>query len=250
MFKVVSLICLCIFPFSAFSCDLTVRFEKYGLQAQNDPELGWHGLDVDFAKALLDKAGCTYRFVSAPWGRALKMLEDGELDLVLSVSDSPERREFAYFIGPQRMETIVFAQHRNASVTLRELNDLFHLRKPVAIQQGAFYGLPFSDALNRMSDPEPQFLFVADNKLKISLLQNQRISGFLEEKFNLIYQIENNPDFVDVEVHPFIVNREPVYYAFSKASLSQGDLKRLEAAYQSLQQSGELNGILKKYKLN
>lgn len=44
-----------------------------------------HGLDVDFARALLDEFGCNYRFVSVPWGRALKMLEIGEIDMMLSV---------------------------------------------------------------------------------------------------------------------------------------------------------------------
>lgn len=249
MYYVLSLICF-LSSFFISACELTVRFEQYGLQAQKDPELGWHGLDVDFAKALLTKAGCSYRFVSAPWGRAIKMLETGELDLVLSVTDTPARREFAYFIGPQRQETIVFAQHKNASIHIQAMADLLQLAQPVAIQRGAFYGHAFIETMESLQDPEQHFIYVADNDLKISLLNHNRISGFLEEKHNLLYQIENNPAFAMVAIHPFVVNREPVYYAFSKASVSQEELIKLESAYHALKSSGELKAILSKYKLN
>lgn len=249
MYYVLSLICL-LGSFFISACELTVRFEQYGLQAQKDRELGWHGLDVDFAKALLTKAGCSYRFVSAPWGRAIKMLEAGELDLVLSVSDTPARREFAYLIGPQRQETIVFAQHKDAFLHIETMADLLQLEQPIAIQRGAFYGHAFVETMESLQDPEQQFIYVADNDLKINLLQHNRISGFFEEKHNLLFQIEHNPAFEAVAIHPFIVNREPVYYAFSKKSVSQDEIQRLENAFHVLKNSGELKAILSKYKLN
>ncbi|MFC3032985.1 substrate-binding periplasmic protein [Pseudoalteromonas fenneropenaei] len=231
-------------------CELKVRFENYAELARQDEELRWHGLDVDFAKALLDKAGCRYRFIGAPWGRGMKMLELGEIDLVLSVSKNPEREKFAYFIGPQRQETIVFAMNRHKPYELNSLPELFALAKPVAIARGAFYGREFATRLNEMADAEQQFVFVPDNKLKIGMLQKQRIAGFLEEKYNLIYQQQNNPDYADVVISDFIVNQEPVYYAFSKVSVDEHLYRRLLKAYHSLQNSGELQTILHKYKLN
>ncbi|WP_462170327.1 substrate-binding periplasmic protein [Pseudoalteromonas xiamenensis] len=249
MYRIILFACF-VFVFSSYGCEITVRFERYGVQAQKNPELGWHGLDVDFAKALLEKAGCKYRFVSTPWGRAIKMLELGDLDLVLSVSDNPKRRAFAYFVGPQRMENIVFAVHRDAPVELNSMEQLFALDRPVAIQRGAFYGQNFETHLAALKDPEQQFIYVADNNVKINLLKNQRISGFLEEKYNLLYQIENNPNFSEVRINTFIVNQEPVYYAFSKKSITPEQLTQFEAAYIALQKSGELKAILKKYKLD
>ncbi|TMN70854.1 transporter substrate-binding domain-containing protein, partial [Pseudoalteromonas maricaloris] len=83
-----------------------------------------------------DEAGCDYQFINVPWGRALKMLAEGKLDMMLSVTRTSEREQFAYFIGPQRMETIVFAMNRSRPFTVNSLTDLFALPVPVAIQKG------------------------------------------------------------------------------------------------------------------
>jgi polar amino acid transport system substrate-binding protein len=37
--------------------------------------MAWHGMDVDFAKALLEQADCKYRFVDMAWGRAIDLLK-------------------------------------------------------------------------------------------------------------------------------------------------------------------------------
>jgi len=73
--------------------------------------LSWYGLGVDFAKAFLEEADCSYKFVSLPWGRSIKMLETGEIAMMLSMSPNKQRERFAYFIVPQRNETILFVIH-------------------------------------------------------------------------------------------------------------------------------------------
>jgi polar amino acid transport system substrate-binding protein len=244
-------ICALFTPLVA-GCELVVRFENYAAQSRLDSTSKWHGLDVDFARALLDEAGCGYQFINVPWGRALKMLAEGELDMVLSVSRTPERELFAYFIGPQRMETIVFAMNQLRPYSLHQLSDLFTLPVPVAIQREAFYGPVFNELLLReQAKAESQrFIYVADNQRKLSLLKHGRIAGFLEEKFNVLYQSQHNPDFAQITVSPLVVNREPVYYALSKRSVSAKDIQQLTAAFQRLQHSGRLKQILSKYGLD
>ncbi|MEC4088287.1 substrate-binding periplasmic protein [Pseudoalteromonas rubra] len=233
-------------------CELIVRFENYAAQSRLDTKLKWHGLDVDFAKALLDEAGCGYQFINVPWGRALKMLAEGELDMVLSVSRTPEREQFAYFIGPQRMETIVFAMNQLRPYPVQTLSDLFKLPVPVAIQKGAFYGHVFNELLLReqTKDGSQRFIYVADNQRKLSLLKHGRIAGFLEEKFNVLYQSQHNPDFAHITMSSLVVNREPVYYALSRQSVSAQDLQQLVSAFERLQHSGRLTRILAKYGLD
>ncbi|QTL36846.1 substrate-binding periplasmic protein [Pseudoalteromonas viridis] len=246
-----ALICALFTPLAA-GCELVVRFENYAAQSRLDSTLKWHGLDVDFARALLDEAGCDYQFINVPWARALKMLADGELDMVLSVTRTPEREQFAYFIGPQRMETIVFAMNQLRPYSLQTLADLFKLPVPVAVQKGAFYGHVFNEMLLReQTKAESQrFIYVADNQRKLSLLKHGRIAGFLEEKFNVLYQSQHNPDFAQITVSPLVVNREPVYYALSKQSVSAKDRRLLAAAFERLQHSGRLKQILAKYGLD
>jgi len=234
---------------SEINCHLVVRFENYAAQSHQDDDLTWHGQDVDFAKALLDEAGCTYRFVSIPWGRSLKMLETGEVDLMLSVSKTAQRMRFAYFIGPQRQENIVFAMNAERVYFLDSISSLFELDAPIAIQRGAYYGSIFERRFIEEQDTDERFIYVPDNQLKLDLLRNGRISGFLEEKYNIIYQVQNNPDFMKVAISPLVINSEDVYFAFSKASVSKSQLKIFEKALLSIKKSGKLTAILKKYNL-
>ncbi|WP_194710101.1 substrate-binding periplasmic protein [Pseudoalteromonas sp. S16_S37] len=232
------------------NCELIVRFENYSAQSLQDEQMRWHGLDVDFAKALLDEAGCSYRFVSIPWGRALKMLELGEIDLMLSVSKTAQRMRFAYFIGPQREENIVFATNATRPFFIESLEALFSLPKPVAIQRGAYYGEAFEARMKKEIDSEEKFIYVPDNQLKLNLLRHGRISGFLEEKYNIVYQRQYNPDFIEIEIAPFIVNVEPVYIALSKQSVSRPIIDKLLIAFERLNDAGKFEQILKKYKLD
>ncbi|MEJ6475505.1 substrate-binding periplasmic protein [Pseudoalteromonas piscicida] len=235
---------------SAFSCELIVRFENYAAQSTLDEKLVWHGMDVDFAKALLDEAGCGYRFVSIPWGRALKLLQEGEIDLILSVSKTPAREQYAYFVGPQRMETIVFAMNTEQPYQLDTLESLFNLPKPIAIHRDAFYGEAFMERLAQRTERETQFIYVPDNQVKLTLLKKGRIAGFLEEKFNVLYQSKSNPDFEKLTINPFIINEMPVYYAFSKKRTSNERLQRLNQAFERLKRSGKLSQISAKYGVN
>ncbi|WP_409455173.1 substrate-binding periplasmic protein [Pseudoalteromonas sp. MMG012] len=152
-----------ILTFGTSACEYVVRFEDYGAQSKLDKSLNWHGLDVDFAKALLDEAHCTYRFVSVPWGRALKMLEIGEIDMMLSVSKTALRMQYAYFIGPQRMETIVFAMNTNRVFDVPTVESLFTLPSPVAIQRDAYYGEAFDKRMVQELDVDSHFIYVPDN---------------------------------------------------------------------------------------
>jgi polar amino acid transport system substrate-binding protein len=234
---------------TASDCEFIVRFENYSAQSQQDDSLRWHGLDVDFAKALLDEMGCGYRFVSMPWGRALKMLEQGGIDLMLSVSKTAQRMRYAYFIGPQRMENIVFATHATRPFFIATIEDLFSLPIPVAIQRGAYYGSAFEQRMKQEIDTDKHFIYVADNQLKLNLLRHGRIAGFLEEKYNIIYQTEHNPDFVEIDMAPVVVNSEPVYFAISKRSVTKTQIVAFEEAFERLRHAGKLEQILKKYKL-
>ncbi|WP_231658954.1 MULTISPECIES: transporter substrate-binding domain-containing protein [Pseudoalteromonas] len=231
------------------TCQIIVRFENYAAQSHQNEDLTWHGLDVDFAKALLDEAGCEYRFVSIPWGRSLKMLENGEVDLMLSVSKTAQRMRFAYFIGPQKQENIVFAMNAERSYSINTVSSLFELDAPIAIQRGAYYGSTFEKRFIEEQDTDERFIYVPDNQLKLDLLRHGRISGFLEEKYNIVYQVQNNPDFMKVTISPFVINSEPVYFAFSKTSVSKLQIKKFEKAFLNIKKSGKLAVILKKYNL-
>lgn len=231
-------------------CNIVVRFENFARYSNQADALSWHGLDVDFAKALLEEANCSYRFVSLPWGRSIKMLETGEIGMMLSMSPTKQRERFAYFIGPQRNETIVLVTYKSRPYILKSYQDLLTLPAPIAIHRDAVYGPKVDALLKNTLNIEERFTVITNNKLRISMLKHGRISGFFAEKYNMLYQSENNPDYMQVEINPFVINREPVYIALSKQSVSPKTKARLEQALERLKQTGKIRAILKKYKLD
>lgn len=235
---------LILLSFNVWSCDLVVRVEDYAAQSHRDDNQQWQGIDIDLTKALLDQAGCSYRFVPVPWGRALKMLESGELDLMLSVSQTPERIEFAHFIGPQRIEKIKIVSKANPTIVIKSFADLLKLPLPIGIQEGAFYGASFNDFISNTHSAEQYFFKVPNNDTKLSLLIKNRIYGFLEEQLNIEYEIRNHLAPKDVFIHPLVINQAPVYFAFSKKAVSAKHIIKIENAFKTLEQSDVFKQIL------
>lgn len=232
---------------AAGACKLTVRFEDYPPQYYLDKNNQWQGMAVDFAKALLHQAGCDYRVIKAPWARALDMLEKGQIDMMLNVSRHPTREHYSYFIGPQRQESIVLISLASAPIALEQFYRLDTWGKPVAIQKGAYYGKRFATMLANNAHAKKHFMVIPNNDVKLSMLHKGRVSGIIDEKLNILYQIKHTPKFSDVVVHPVVVHVNPVYYAFSQASVNPVLLARLNKAFETLQSNQTLAAIVKKY---
>lgn len=244
MLKHLFVFALFLFSTRALSCELVVRVEDYAAQSHRDENQQWQGIDIELTKALLNQAGCSYRFVPVPWGRALKMLEVGELDVMLSVSKTTERTKFAHFIGPQRIEKIKIVSKADPTIVVSSFKDILKIPLPLGIQEGAYYGESFN-AFNKTLAPADRYFFkVPNNDTKLSLLIKNRIFGFLEEQLNIEYEIRHELTPKDVFVHPIIVNQAPVYFAFSKESVSNNQLKAIERAFNHLTFSGVFEQIL------
>lgn len=244
MFKLFLSLLAMLFNASVWGCDLLVRVEDYAAQSHRDENQQWQGIDIELTKTLLAQAGCRHRFVPIPWGRALVMLENGELDMMLSVSKTEVREKFAAFVGPQRVERIRVVSKANPSVVLKNFADILNTQLPLGIQEGAFYGAKFSRFMREVKSPEQYFFKVPNNDTKLSLLIKGRIFGFLEEQLNVEYEIKHQLAPKDVFIHPLIINEAPVYFALSKKSVSPEHLKQIKKAFETLDKSDVFKQIL------
>ena len=86
---------------------------------------------------------------------------------------------------------------------------------------------------------------LADNDIGIKLLNTGRVDAWVVDE---IY-IENLPQEIQslLDVHPLIINRDPIYYAFSKANFDEVRIKELQEAYIKLSQSPEFIEFSKIY---
>ena len=58
------------------------------------------GYSIQLFRLLRDKVGLAVDEVAGPWSSVLKQVSDGELDVLVAVAGSPERREKLNFVGP------------------------------------------------------------------------------------------------------------------------------------------------------
>lgn len=236
----------CFITFNSFSCELSVRLENYAPETNKTHDNKWSGIDIDLTNALFEEAQCQFSIVEVSWARALIMLADGNIDLMLNVSKTNAREEAFYFIGPIRNEVIVLATIENSNVILNKISDVLKLKKPIAIQRNAYYGKAIESLVNHKKYQE-HFIHVTDNETKLKLLRRGRISGFLEAKRNIINGVNTSPKFKGVWYQPLAFHTNPIYFALSKKSIDSKLKNKISAAFDRLLVQGKIATIETKY---
>jgi polar amino acid transport system substrate-binding protein len=96
-------------------------YQVPGAQAGQTPA----GVDIDMASAIATQAGWPLLWRQLPWARQLVLLQNGELDLCLAASPTPERDAYAVFTEPYRDDlTALISLNPNASIaSLEALRD-------------------------------------------------------------------------------------------------------------------------------
>lgn len=235
---------------TAFGCKLIVRLAEYPPHAYLTPERHWQGSSMALIEALLKQANCDHEIVELPWARALELMTKGDIDMMLNMSKNPAREKFIHFIGPQRQEKIALFSLATTPITLSQFQQLDIPELPIAIQTGAYYGELFARLKASDNKRRQHFLSVPNNKVKLSLLQRGRVSGFIEERLSTLYQIQHNPQYRGMKMHDVVIHSNPVYFALSRASVGGERLSRLQQAFTVLQKSGRLQAILDSYELH
>jgi len=231
---------------NAFSCELEVRLESSPLQSNKNISSEWLDIDIELTETLLSDVNCNFNLVKAPWARALLMLASGDLDLLTNVSKTQEREKSYYFVGPVQNEEIIFATYKKSNHSITEIEDIFKLEKPIAIQRDAYYGEVMQQAID---DEKYQdlFIIVANNETKLRLLKRGRISGFLEAKRYVIHGIENNPSYKGLWFPNLIIYKNPIYYALSKESISEELKLKISESFDRLTSQGKVKEIILKH---
>ncbi len=78
---------------------------------------------VELIEVLLNEAHCQPVYTVYPWKRALAQLQEGKLDMMVNLSITSERKEYLWFIGPQRDETIVLVVNNDFNFKVDLLED-------------------------------------------------------------------------------------------------------------------------------
>ncbi|WP_397472278.1 substrate-binding periplasmic protein [Rheinheimera sp.] len=234
----------------SYSCVLRMgietSFAPYIIQQDNS----WRGVNVELLQRLVQEIGCELEFIHSPWLRSLRLIEQGELDVLSHLSYNDERSKSFAFIGPHQLEKIYLVGLPQA---FSGLSSVSQLRKAgtsgiIALLNGAYYGEELESVLNDAKN-RTRFMFIRGNEDKQALLLNGRVHGVLEDIAAYHYWKKQSELPTAAYVPLFPVYQSPVFFGFNRKTLSVIQLKQLEQAWQKLYAEGTLQAILQTYQL-
>lgn len=239
-----------VLSFHSVSCTLRMgietSFAPYIVQKGDS----WTGLNVDLLARLAEEVQCTLQFIHSPWLRSLKLIEQGELDVLSHLSYNAERRQLFAFIGPHQQEHIYLVGKPQAFAGISDMATLKHSGTSgvIALLNGAYYGEELDTVLNDTKN-STRFVFIRGNEDKQAMLLNGRVHGVLED-IVAYHHWKTQSNLPTEGFEPlFQVHQSPVYFGFNQRTLSGEQLEKLNKAWQALYQSGELNRIVQGYQL-
>jgi polar amino acid transport system substrate-binding protein len=236
----------------AKSADCTLR-----MSAETDfpPHLikqgdDWTGLSIELMQRLADEVDCKLVFINTPWLRAIQMNEQGELEVLSHLSFSEARKAHIAFIGPHHIESIYLV---GDPTTLPKATNMQQLANgtdfgSIATLHGAYYGDEFEQLLKQPALTQ-QLVTISSIQDKLALLRAGRVKAILEDISVLQYWQQHH--YPDAERYqPLLkIHESPVYFGFSRTSLSAQRLKQLADTWQRLRDTGELTPIYNKYQI-
>lgn len=212
----------------------------------NDQAVGLAQLNQDLLRLFAASANCELRLIKLPWSRAIAQLRSGELDLMMTMSKSVEREQYADFIGSHYIEEVILILHNDYLSLVRKLSDISDLPGQVAVLRNGFYGEMF-DHLQTNSKFREKLLYTNNVPQKLSLLEHRRIVGLVEERTQYQLWAKHHPELSRHLTEHLVVNRNPVYFAASRKGVSQQQRDHLRRSWAKVVGSDAHKAILAKY---
>jgi polar amino acid transport system substrate-binding protein len=105
------------------------------------------------------------------------------------------------------------------------------------LQRGSYFGAKFEDLIDNNIILKRKLRELADNNIGIKLLKTGRVDALVVDEIFIDNLPKEIKDLLDI--HPLIVNSDPIYYAFSKANSDEARIEKMQKAFNQLSQSPE-----------
>ena len=207
-------------------CNIDARVTHIPPLFYQDESEKWVGLTIDLTKALLKEAQCDVHFENINWARSLELMKTGKVDMMMNMSITDERSKYIHFIGPHNDETIQILMKKTINTEIKSLDDIKNLPGKIGIQHGAFFGKAFNNKLK--TDPvfADKFDKTYSQENNVKKLKLGRIIGILRQNYSGVSAEIELMKTGNYKINPFIINKNEVYFGFSKKSVSKKMLKR------------------------
>jgi polar amino acid transport system substrate-binding protein len=191
----------------------------------------WYDLHHRLLTLLTDEAGCTLDVIGSPWSRSLTLLQQGKIDLMLTMSYTAERNQYADFIGIHYMEESVLVLHKDQLAKVKQLADIKLLPGPIGVLRDAYYGAAF-EQIKTEASYQPFLQYANTLTQKLNMLQRHRVLGMIEDKTQFLEWSRAYPELAATYQISLMLQRAPVYIVASRKGLSEARRQRLHQAWQ------------------
>ena len=216
------------------SCQLSVRIES---ERQHDAAGSHNETQVSqqfytLLASLAAKVNCTVKPVALPAGRAIKMLEQGKLDVMVGMSQTAARQKFSYFVGPHHTERMVVVASSAVTGAVTSLEQLLRVDGAISVTEGAYYGPHWQQLLEDNPAIRARLFAASGNQQKLAMLVSGRVIASLEDEA-IVDELLKRDDLRAKYRKLFVIHDNPVYFAFSRQSVNQALLLQLQQQWQA-----------------
>lgn len=213
---------------TAAGCTLTMPaadglvpfFEKHPANQQ------WQGKGVDWLEQISQQINCKPELIEVPWGRALSMLQKGQLDLMTNLSKTKDREAYLDFVGPHSIEKMVLLLQKTEQ-PIDQLQDISQLRGQIAVLSNGFYGEEFDTLYQGNPEFRRRIVLAPSSKAMKMMLATGRVSGLIEDE-QVIKQWQQQHKLSSTDFYlPLTVNATAVYIGLSKKALSTAQREQI-----------------------
>ncbi len=226
----------------AWSDDYPYTFRSRPIDSQPS------GMSVKTAQAAFLQLNCSIRFVEMPFARAIKELEQGEVDLLSGVFSTDSRRQFAHYSSYEfhSPNVLFFRTDDVAKYTITTLSDIVKYQLRVGGQIGVTYSSEYTDL---KSDPAFSALLslTSNRKALWKMLELNRIDVVIADLETGLAEIRHMGLQNAIGVSQFEVSTQPAFFIFSKKTTDIDFVHAFDEAIKLLKQQGKLKEIRTDY---
>jgi polar amino acid transport system substrate-binding protein len=152
--------------------------------------------------------------------------------MMMHLSKTPERSKDYYFIGPMAHETLLLFTRKKHRAAINTLIEIKQAKLDIGAVRGIYYGAEFK-VLNQQSDNFRSHIVLASSfDQMLNMFVRQSTDGFLYSSFYGRERQQALAKLAGIEVSTVVLRKQPIYFAFSRASIKPPQLTKLQKAFE------------------
>lgn len=208
---------------------------------QYETESGFVGIDIELAKEIAERMAAELQVLKKPWGRSLKSMETGQVDILTGLAYREERAKYiAYTDTPYYACSTVFYTAKGEGNDIKTYEDLKRFSIGYVLHSAYFEPFDSDDAITKVG--------VATEDNLMDMLVNKRIKTIVGTDCQVDYYLQTHNLHQMIEKAEFRPgNTVNLFLGVSKKSPWAAQLDEFNAVVKELVDEGYVLEASKSY---